>query len=96
MTERTLRYPEDKKELDNLSMAAKIMTALACDNNIEYVVQDCYFDYGQDWMWTTILKINHNEVGILRSCQFINPRQWKEIISIESKEEMLEYMKNFI
>ena len=94
MTERTFNI--DTLEYKNLKRAADIMTTMSDGSSVEYVVQDCYFDFDQDWMWTTIIKINHKEKGILRSCQAITPRDWKLIIAAESKKDLLEIMKSII
>lgn len=95
MTERTLDQIKDSREYKNLKRAADIMTAMS-EEGCYYIVEDCYFDYGQNWMWTTIIEINPNEEGILRSCQAVNPRDWKLIVAAETKEELLEIMKKII
>lgn len=94
MTERT--FNECDKEFKNLRRAANIMTTMSDSEDIKYVVRDCYLDYGQDWMWTTIIKVDYKETGILRECQELNPRDWKLIVGAESKIELLEIMKNII
>lgn len=45
-------YERGSKEYKALEAAAALMSAL--DPRHNYYVQTVYFDYGQDWMWTTI------------------------------------------
>lgn len=40
----------------------------------KFEVQDIYFDFGQDWKWTTIVCKDQNY-------QILNPRQHEEIIT---------------
>ena len=54
------------------------------------VVDDIYFDYGQDWMWTTLV-IGRSEQDSFQ----INPRQWEGLFGdckqfAESLESMIE------
>ena len=42
-------------EYKNLKMVAA-MLEYESSNNSHYEVEDVYFDYGQDWMWTTITR----------------------------------------
>ena len=92
MTERTLG--REDKEFKNLKRVADILTTMSDDEEIQYVVRDCYFDYGQNWMWTTILRFNYRVTGILRSCQVLSPKQWKDIVALDTKEGILDYVKN--
>lgn len=47
-------YKRGTKEYTALEAAAKLLE-LASPNGTKYRVEDCYFDYGQKWMWTTIV-----------------------------------------
>ena len=47
-------YAEGAPEFARLQEAADIMTKRSPLGRT-YYVGDCYFDYGQNWMWTTIL-----------------------------------------
>ena len=60
-----------------LEKACAILTATSKNGTI-YMVEDTYFDYGQNWMWTTI--IAHNPNSMFGSYQAINPRNQEEII----------------
>lgn len=96
MTERTLNRVKDYQEYMNLKRAANILTTMSDKPEIYYTVEDCYLDFGSDWMWTTIIAHNAEETGVLSSWQAINPRQWKEIVACESKIELLELMKSIV
>ena len=56
-----------------------------------YTVEDLYFDYGQNWMWTTIIAHKENERG--GGWQALTPRnqervvQWTELDDV--KQELL-------
>ena len=56
-----------------LYAVAKLLEAVS-PNNATYEVEEVYFDYGLDWMWTTIVRHGHRE------CQILSPRDWEEII----------------
>ena len=60
-----------------LEKAAMIMTASSKSGTV-YKVEETYFDYGQKWMWTTI--IAHNPNSQWGGYQALNPRQQAEII----------------
>lgn len=70
------------KEFKNLQAVAKMLEADSA-NGYRYEVEDCYFDFGQDWMQTTIICHNDSETGVLHSWQAINPRQWDLVTSAD-------------
>ena len=47
-------FPRDSKEHKLLELAAALLTVKS-PNQYRYYVGETYFDYGQDWKWTTIL-----------------------------------------
>lgn len=55
-----------------------------------YMVQDVYFDYGQDWMWTTITSLGGKWGGV----QVLNPRQWEDIMFADSLEELVKVVRD--
>ena len=67
---------EEKK----LVAVAKILEAVS-PNNYDYKVEVTYFDYGQDWVWTTIVCHNYMKD---RSWQVLNPKEWEHIITAET------------
>jgi len=71
------------QEYKNLMAAAKLLEAVS-ESGYRYEVENCYFDYGQDWMWTTIIAHNDKEEGVLSSWQAVNPKQWEQIIEAKN------------
>jgi len=71
------------REWWRLQAVASVLTATS-PHEAEYVVENVYFDYGQDWMWTTICRRNYRE------CQILSPRQWEQIITAETPAEIAE------
>ena len=59
------------------------MLASFSANNVAYEVSDTYFDYGQDWMWTTIIAFGKDG-----SWQVLSPKEWEEIILAVSVKEL--------
>lgn len=47
-------FTPDTPEYKRLERAAKILTA-ASPRKFTYKVEDTYFDFGQNWLWTTII-----------------------------------------
>lgn len=63
-------YSEEYRKLE---AAANIMNVFAKKS---FFVGTCYFDAGQDWVWTTILyKSDYGDV------QALTPREQEEILS---------------
>jgi len=69
--------PEDR-EYKLLDCVAQLLTILS-PNKYQYYVGDTYFDYDQDWKWTTILCHKTNE-GSRWDFQALNPMLQKRII----------------
>jgi hypothetical protein len=80
---KTLDQFNDAKAYDNLIEVAGMLTETSV-NDWGYEVEDCYFDYGQKWMWTTIICYCTDGHTI----QVLNPREWKEIVNATSQEEL--------
>lgn len=70
-------FKEGSYEYEQLRIAAEMMTEQS-PRGFRYYVADTYFDYGQDWMWTTILGISNS--NLVTTFQALNPRQQEEII----------------
>lgn len=64
---------------------------------VRYEVEDTYFDYGQRWMWTTLIARNPTEEGsVTGAWQALNPRQQGMIFAGKEDEviqELLDYNK---
>lgn len=82
-SERTLNQLEDAQAYDNMVEVAGLLTSTSI-NNWVYEVEDCYLDYGQRWMWTTI--ICHDNEGDTH--QVLNPAEWVQICNAKSDEEL--------
>ena len=70
-------------EFEKLEAAAAMLEAFS-PNGAWYTVENVYFDYGQDWMWTTICRKRYRE------CQVLCPRDWEAIITAETPAEIAE------
>lgn len=79
------------KEYKKLEAVAKMLEALS-PNNVEYEVDDTYFDFGQGWKWTTILA--YDSKGVIRRYQAINPREWGNILLAENEKDLAEIVTN--
>ncbi len=78
---RTIEYKT--KEYAKLEAVAGMLTSFS-PNNAVYEVEDVYFDYGQDWVWTTICRHGYHD------CQVLNPRQWETIIMASTIAEIID------
>ena len=77
MTELIRIYTPDTDEYKRLATAATILSAVS-PNRIKYTVGETYFDYGQDWMWTTI--IANDPSSTFGSYQALCPRDYENIL----------------
>ena len=74
-------FPPNSIEYDILTCAAIMMTHIDTNHN-QYFVQDTYFDFGQDWKYTTIIKENLNTKSpILRTSQALCPNDQKTLLN---------------
>lgn len=76
MTETIRIYPNGTEEREALQRLADVLT-IASKNGITYHVEETYFDYGQNWKWTTICAYRPDGA----SWQILNPRNHAEIIA---------------
>ena len=77
MAEFIRTYSPDTDEYKKLMTAATILTAVS-PKGITYTVEETYFDYGQDWMWTTI--IANDPSSTFGSYQALCPRDYENIL----------------
>ena len=68
-------YEKGSKEYERLQTASEILTKLSPKGR-KYYVGDTYFDYGQNWKWTTILC--DSEHG---TAQALCPRDYKKLLT---------------
>lgn len=76
-------FNSDSNEYKALDKAAQIMTERS-PRGYKYYVGDTYFDYGQNWCWTTIL----SDGGEWGSYQALCPRDQEAIITASSQEAL--------
>lgn len=77
-------FKQESDEYLRLEIAALIMNRLS-PNGWSYRVGETYFDFGQDWKWTTIL-CTGNKYG---SYQALYPKQQEDIIMASGIDEMV-------
>ena len=75
-------FSRTSSEFCALQLIANEMTRRESEkgSSIYYTVENCFFDYEQNWMYTTIIGHNPNETGELKSWQALSPKQQEEII----------------
>lgn len=77
MAEMIRTYSPDTDEYKRLTVAARVLTDVSV-KGITYTVEDTYFDYGQRWMWTTI--IANDPSASFGSYQALCPRDYERIL----------------
>lgn len=65
------------------------MLEAVSEKGIRYEVKDCYLDYGQNWIWTTIIAHESDD----RRYQALSPRQWKDICLATTISELAKIAK---
>ena len=73
-------YTPDTEEYARLTTAARVLTAVS-PKHITYTVEDTYFDYGQRWMWTTLIAYDKN--SSFGSYQALCPRDHEKILTTD-------------
>jgi hypothetical protein len=74
-------FEHDAPERDKLNRLAHILTGLS-PRGYRYYVGETYFDFGQDWKWTTVLCDGGNYGGY----QALNPREQEDAILADISE----------
>ena len=74
-------------EYKKLEAVAAMLEAIS-PNGATYEVSDCYFDLGQNWVWTTIIRCGYVE------SQVLTPREWEEILMAETPTELANATEN--
>ncbi len=85
MTERVIS--KNEREYKNLEFVAKALE-ISSHNNAQYVVKDVYLDFGQRWMWTTIVRRG------FRECQVLSPREWENIMTADGISELMNIVED--
>lgn len=85
-------YDKGTKEYTALEAAAKLLE-VASPNGTRYTVEDTYFDYGQDWRWTTVIAYRKDGT----SWQALYPAEHElitDIGTVESIFQAVEQVRN--
>lgn len=82
-------FPEGSASRERLKTAASLLSAFSPDKRT-YYVSETYFDFGQDWKWTTIL-CNGSKWG---DYQALNPRNQEDILLAESPTELAKVIED--
>lgn len=89
------KLSRDEKGYKNLDAVAKLLEASSA-NGYHYWVDDCYFDYGQDWWWSTILcRGNYGNHGI-DSWQVLSPREWELVVGADGLDDLVNAVKDIV
>lgn len=84
------RGSDEHKKLE----AAATMLTVFNDKGNSYYVRDVYFDYGQNWIWTTIIAENEN--GFCQSWQAVSPREWAQIVMADTTVELCDVVNKIL
>lgn len=76
MSKAIRKFEPNSAERMNLELAAAMLTDMS-PNRYRYYVGETYFDFGQNWMWTTVLC---NNGGAFGSYQALSPAEQERII----------------
>lgn len=76
-------FSRNSNEHKRLELAAQLMTMFSRHGYQYYVEDEVYFDYGQDWKWTTIL-VNTNGATV----QVCSPRDQASLILASSPAQL--------
>lgn len=77
------RFPKGSDEYKRLEAAAAMLNVKSPTKS-RYYVGETYFDFGQDWMWTTVLCDSNSKWG--GGYQALNPREQEEILMCDMAE----------
>jgi len=80
-------FKKDSPEYVLLNKAALILM-FKSPKRYQYYVGETYFDFGQDWKWTTVL-CSTGEGGVCGSYQALNPREQAEILDSDGSLESI-------
>ena len=89
LKESTIRkFSTDSEEFKALSAFADELNkrSIESGSSVRYRVDDCYFDFGQNWWWTTVLATNGENGSITGTWQCLSPAQHEKIIQGNSDE----------
>lgn len=100
MQPKTLSLLNDFNNMMALRIFAEATTQWMGENkNFRYDVriENTYFDFGQDWKWTTIIVEDEEEESeLLRSYQALCPRDWELIVTCDSISKLTDMAWDFM
>ena len=78
-------FEKDSREYELLDKLALILT-FKSPKRYRYFVGKTYFDYGQGWLWTTVL-CETGKSGCMGSYQALNPCEQEKILGCDGSLE---------
>lgn len=76
---------KNEQAYKNMEAVCGILNAL-CKTDTVYTVGITYFDFGQNWKWTTIIN-NHQT-------QILYPREWERIEVAETLQDLMQIVND--
>lgn len=69
-------------EYKRLELFKSMLDVIIAENNfpIALSIENTYFDFGQNWSWTTIIVTKLNSKNCINSYQLLNPANHEKII----------------
>lgn len=79
-------FEKDSEERKTLEAVADTLNQKV--KNLTYTVEDVYFDYGQDWRYTTIIahRTDLEKDDVIASWQALNPSEQERILFMGEEE----------
>lgn len=89
-------WSKDTIEYKKLNLFKDFLDIIITQNNlpINVSIEDTYFDFGQAWMWTTIIVKKLNSNSCLNSYQLLNPADHERII-FGGEDDIIEVCQKF-
>lgn len=83
-------------EYKKLNLFKDFLDIIITQNNlpISVSIEDTYFDFGQAWMWTTIIVKKLNSSSCLNSYQLLNPADHERIV-FGDEDDIMEICQKF-
>lgn len=88
-------FGERERAYSALQFAASYLNMRAADlgKSYWYTVEDCYFDFGQNWMWTTIIA---HDPSMGTSWQAIYPNMQERILEATSYLDITDTVEELV
>ena len=89
-------YQKHSNEYNRLRTAAAVLELL--EPSLHFDVDDTYFDYGQDWRWTTIIATDPEKKPgtVLSKFQYLSPRDQEDIVSCTDCRQIAAVCENIL